>query len=64
MLNFSEFVQWAFLALVSGGVYILWQMKESISSLNTKMEVLIVRQEKLDLGQDDHEKRIRNLEQK
>jgi hypothetical protein len=59
---FSDFVSWAFLGITTGGVYILWQMKESVSSLNTKIEVLIVQHEETKLDIKDHENRLRNLE--
>ena len=61
-IKFSSFVEWAFLGVVSGGVYILWQMKESVSNLNTKIEVLITQHEQAKNKIDDHESRIRDLE--
>lgn len=61
-MTFTGFIEWAFLAVVSGGVYILWQMKESLTSLNTKIEVLIVQHETAREDIDDHETRIRELE--
>lgn len=64
MMQFSEFIQWSFLGVVSGGVYILWQMKESVSSLNTKIEVLIQQHEESRKDIDDHESRLRQLERK
>lgn len=62
-MNFDAFVQWGFLGLVSGGVFILWQMKESMNNLNTKIEVLITQHEEARKDIDDHEDRIRKLEQ-
>lgn len=41
-MDFNAFIQWAFLGLVSGGVVILWQMKNSVNELNTKLAVMIV----------------------
>lgn len=64
MMQFSEFIQWSFLGVVTGGVYILWQMKESVSSLNTKIEVLIQQHEESRKDIDDHESRLRQLERK
>lgn len=61
-MQFSSFIEWAFLGLVGGGVYILWQMKESMNSLNTKIEVLIQQHEQARKDIDDHEFRIRDLE--
>lgn len=68
-MQFSNFVEWAFLSVVTGGVYILWQLKEGVSSLNTKIEVILVKQEhhgnQLDKQEGalvDHEKRITKLE--
>ena len=59
---FTEFMEWAFLGVVTGGVYILWQMKESLTNLNTKIEVLITQHEQSRKDIDDHEERIRSLE--
>jgi hypothetical protein len=61
-MQFSEFIQWSFLGLVSAGVYIMWQMKESMTTLNNKIEVLIVKHELADLRINDHESRIRDME--
>jgi hypothetical protein len=63
-MNFHGFIEWAFLGVVSGGVYILWQMKESLGKLNTKIEVLIAQHEESREDIDDHEDRIRQLERK
>jgi pyrimidine operon attenuation protein/uracil phosphoribosyltransferase len=62
MLTFSAFLEWAFLGVVTGGVYILWQMKESVNHLNSKIEVLIVQHEMARKDLDDHEIRLRELE--
>jgi len=64
MLTFSKFVQWAFLGILAFGVQILWQMKESVSSLNTKIEVLVTEQSYVKATTVDHEGRIRLLEKK
>lgn len=61
-MNFSQFLEWGFLGLISGGVIILWQMKESLVHLNSKIEVLIVQHENLKNNVDDHEGRLRQLE--
>jgi len=61
-MQFANFIEWAFLGVVSGGVYILWQMKESVSDLNTKIEVLIQQHEESRKDIDDHEDRLRELE--
>lgn len=61
-MQFANFMEWAFLGLTSGGVYILWQMKESMSQLNSKIEVLIEKHEQAREDIDDHESRIRYLE--
>lgn len=61
-MNFSSFIEWAFFGIVSGGVFILWQMKESVNSLNSKLEVYIVKQNHTDTKVEDHEVRIRDLE--
>jgi len=61
-MQFANFIEWAFLGVVSGGVYILWQMKESVSDLNTKIEVLIQQHEESRKDIDDNEDRLRELE--
>lgn len=61
-MNFNLFIEWAFLGVVTGGVYILWQMKESLTHLNTKIEVLIEQHEQSRKDIDDHEERLRYLE--
>ena len=51
-MEFSAFIQWAFLGVITGGVGILYQMKGSMNELNTKLAVFVERlehhQEKLD----------------
>lgn len=54
-MNFSEFMQWAFLAILAGGVGILWKMYESLNELNIKMAVVITQM-------NAHEVRIQKLE--
>jgi len=62
MMNFSTFLEWVFLAVVSGGVYVLWLMKEDLTKLNTKIEVLISEHLESKEKIKDHENRIRELE--
>lgn len=68
-MDFNAFKDWALLALLSGGVFILWQSKEvgkevkddlkelknGVNALNTKIAVTIERM-------DGHEKRIEKVE--
>lgn len=61
-MNFSTFLEWVFLAVVSGGVYVLWLMKEDLTKLNTKIEVLISEHLESKEKIKDHENRIRELE--
>lgn len=56
-MDFNAFKEWAFLGMLSGGVIILWQMKNEMSELNTKIALIIQRT-------DNHEKRIEKLEEK
>ena len=63
-MDFSRFMEWGFLGLVSSGVYILWLMKENLSMLNTKIEVLVTQHEDAKQNLHDHESRIRVLERK
>lgn len=67
-MDFKSFKDWALLSLLTGGVVILWQMKEGLSTLNTKLEVVIAEQ-KITNAQttaqiSDHEHRLRQLENK
>lgn len=63
-MSFSQFQEWAFLGIISGGVLILWQMKESVNALNSKIEILIVQHEQARKDIEDHEGRLRHLETK
>jgi hypothetical protein len=56
-MDFNEFKEWAFLGLLSGGVYILYTLKQAIDDLNIKMAVIIEKT-------GNHERRIENLESK
>jgi hypothetical protein len=56
-MDFAAFKDWAFLGVLTGGVYILWQIKTSVDELNVKIAVVINRT-------DSHEKRIEKLEEK
>jgi len=51
-MEFSGFMQWCFLGIVSAGVGILYQMKSSMNDLNIKLAVFVERfehhQEKLE----------------
>lgn len=63
-MNFDKFKEWVLLSLLTGAVYILWQMKENVSSLNTKIEIVIDHQIYDRKEITDHESRIRGLERK
>lgn len=56
-MDFTAFKDWVFLGLLSGGVGILYSLKNGIEALNIKMAVIIERT-------SNHEKRIENLENK
>lgn len=64
MIDFGKFVEWAFLGVVGGGVYILWQMKESIAHLNGKIDVILEKHNQAREDIDDHEARLRGLERR
>jgi hypothetical protein len=55
MMQFQNFVEWAFLGVVSGGVYVLWRIHDSLNELNVKVAVVISQME-------SHERRISDLE--
>lgn len=61
-MDFTKFMEWAFLGLLCGGVYILWLLKEQVAGLNTKIEIMFNNQIKAEVIIDDHEDRIRYLE--
>lgn len=68
-MAFSAFVEWAFLGFLSGVLFIFWdmknslsQMKESVIELNGKIVLLIEKDEQARVDIDDHEDRLRILE--
>lgn len=75
-MNFTKFKDWALLGLLSGSVFILWLMYQSIATLNVNMAVVIERMvwfqdgqnrqdakiEKHDLILDAHDDRLRHVE--
>lgn len=56
-MDFLAFKDWTLLGLLTGGVYILWQLKASVDQLNVQIAVVIERM-------NNHEKRIEKLEDK
>lgn len=62
-VDFNKFKDWALLGLLSGGVFILWQMKENVSQLNTRIEIMVETQHYDRKEINDHEARIRAIEQ-
>lgn len=54
-MDFLAFKDWVLLGLLSGGVYILWQLKDSVQQLNVQIAVVIERM-------NNHEKRLEKLE--
>jgi pyrimidine operon attenuation protein/uracil phosphoribosyltransferase len=64
IMEFSGFVEWAFLGVVTGGVYILWQMKESLSQLNTELKVILVKQEHQRDMLDIHGEKLKEHDEK
>ncbi len=63
-MRFHKFTEWAFLGIVASGVGVLWQMKESVNQLNTKIEVIVVTQMQTVKEVSDHEMRLRVIEKK
>lgn len=61
-IDFNKFKDWALLGLLSGGIFILWQMKENVSLLNTRIEIMVETQHYANKSINDHEARIRSLE--
>ena len=55
-MDFNAFKDWAFLGLLTSGLYILYGLKESVDKLNISIAVVISRT-------DGHEKRIERLEE-
>lgn len=62
-MTFAEFQQWAFLGIVTYGTYVLREMNKNMASLNEKVAVLMAGHEESGKKFDDHESRIRTLEQ-
>jgi hypothetical protein len=44
-MQFNDFIQWAFLGVISGGVAILYAMKGTMNELNVKLAVFVERLE-------------------
>jgi hypothetical protein len=61
-MQFQSFIEWAFLGVVSSGVWVLWLMKQDLTKLNIKIEVLITEHLESKKKIEDHEYRIRDLE--
>lgn len=63
-MEFNEFIQWAFLGVVTGGVWILYQMKSTMNELNIKLAVFVERLEHHQEKIDGMEFRLREIEKK
>lgn len=63
-MTFNGFKEWAFLTLLAGGVVVLYQMKETVSEINTKLAVVLVEQNIAKIVLSDHESRLREIEKK
>lgn len=63
-MEFNEFIQWAFLGVVTGGVWVLYQMKGSMNELNIKLAVFVERLEHHQEKIDGMELRLRDIEKK
>lgn len=61
-MEFNEFIQWAFLGVVTGGVWILYQMKSSMNELNTNLAVIVERLEHHQEKLQGIEVRLRDIE--
>jgi len=61
-VEFNEFIQWAFLGVVTGGVWILYQMKSSMNELNTNLAVIVERLEHHQEKLQGIEVRLRDIE--
>lgn len=55
-MDFNAFKDWAFLGLLSGGLWVLYGLKDSVDKLNISIAVVIERM-------NNHEKRIDRLEE-
>lgn len=61
-MTYTQFTEWAFLAVITGGVWVLYQMKESLNAISSKIEVMVMEHERARSDIDDHEDRIRDIE--
>lgn len=61
-MQFSQFMEWAFLGLLTCGIYILWDMKRTISDLNMHVVVIIEKVSRHEREIEDHDKRLRDIE--
>ena len=67
-MEFKQFVEWAFYALVSGcftyGVYILNELRKSVADLNNHVATIIEKMSWHERMLDNHDGRISKLEKK
>lgn len=61
-MQFSQFVEWGFLGLLTCGIYILWDMKRTIADLNTHIVVIIEKVSRHEKEIESHDARIRDIE--
>lgn len=61
MMDFQKFIEWAFMAILSGGVIwaasFLGKISQSINELNEKVAIILTRS-------DGHEKQISSLSER
>lgn len=66
MHDYSQFVDWVFTGVLSGGVIvgvnILSKLRDSVERLNTNVAIIIDKVDRHESNLDSHEERIRALE--
>lgn len=63
-MKFQGFKDWVFLGLLSCAVYILWDMKTSVDTLNIAVATIIEKSVWHEKQISQHDDRIRSLETK
>ncbi len=62
MMDFTMFMQWAFLGIISGGVVAMFQLKNSVQQLNDRVLILVEKTIWHEKELEKHEMRISKLE--
>lgn len=63
-ITFRDLVEFAFLPVLSAGVFVLWDLNKNVNSLNIQVGVLVAQTTSSKERLDSFEKRLEKLEDK